>query len=275
MAGWGIPHALCVDAPALAIGTLVDHYKTLRPIGRGGMGEVFLARDLRLGRRVALKLVHPERLGDTRVIDRFVFEAQVTARFSHPHIVTIYGVGAHGGSPYLALEYLEGSDLRERIERNRPSPRQFVRIGLAIADALKAAHEHGVLHRDLKPENVLIPRDGRLRVVDFGLAKALSQGQTSDAADALSKLASGDQAQALEMPEARFASASDNVLGTPAYMAPEQADLKQRLIDQLREQPTRLGLVLQQLAEVEKARVLLLVDHLEELYAVASDEHDR
>jgi serine/threonine protein kinase len=142
-------HAEAVIAP----GTMVDSFKVARLIGRGGMGEVYLARDMKLGRKVALKVVHPEALGDARNAERFSFEARVTARFSHPHIVTIFAVGEHNGSPYVALEYLEGQTLRERMEELRPSVKETLRIGLAIAEALSEAHRHKVLHRDLKPEN--------------------------------------------------------------------------------------------------------------------------
>lgn len=202
---------------AIAPGTLVDNFKVARLIGRGGMGEVYLARDMKLGRKVALKVVHPEALGDATAVERFQFEARVTARFSHPHIVTIFAVGEHNGSPYVALEYLEGQTLRERMEEMRLSVRETMRIGLAIAEALAEAHRHGVLHRDLKPENVLLPRDGRLRVVDFGLAKAVAgqEGLLTQTARhaATVRLESSTQARFLT---------SGGVVGTPLYMAPEQ-----------------------------------------------------
>ncbi|MBW2276673.1 MAG: serine/threonine-protein kinase PknK, partial [Deltaproteobacteria bacterium] len=206
-------HAEAVIAP----GTLVDNFKVARLIGRGGMGEVYLARDMKLGRKVALKVVHPEALGDARNAERFQFEARVTARFSHPHIVTIFAVGEHDGSPYVALEYLEGQTLRERMEELRPSVKETLRIALAIAEALSEAHRHKVLHRDLKPENVLLPRDGRLRVVDFGLAKAMpgqdaAMAQTARHAATI-KMESSTQADYVS---------SGGVAGTPLYMAPEQ-----------------------------------------------------
>lgn len=152
-------------------GDQVDHYKVSRLLGRGGMGEVYLARDTRLGRRVALKVLRPQALGSGRAVARFLHEAQTTARFAHPHIVTVFGVGEHEGHPYVALEYLEGQTLRQRLREGRLGIREATRVGLAVADALREAHRHRVLHRDLKPENVMIPRDGRVRVLDFGLAK--------------------------------------------------------------------------------------------------------
>lgn len=182
--------------------SMVDHFRIMRLLGRGGMGEVYLARDIRLGRKVALKVIHPEQIGSDEATERFLFEAQAVARFSHPNIVTIYAVGEFCGSPYVALEYLEGQTLRQRIRDDRPSIREAMRLVLSIAQALKEAHHNNVLHRDLKPENALIARDGRLRVVDFGLAKIVASKESS-------------------YPEIDAASAEE-VRGTPAYMAPEQ-----------------------------------------------------
>ncbi len=209
----------------LAPGTRVDAYKVQRLLGQGGMGEVYLARDTRLGRKVALKLVHPSRVGDDEATRRFLFEARTTARFSHPHIVTVYGVGEHEGRPFVALEYLEGQSLLDRCQQDPPSTREAMRIGLAIAEALTEAHRHGVLHRDLKPGNVLIPRDGRLRVVDFGLAKRLqpAAGGTGEFSvdefsldeDSLVALDSGERFAPLETGDRK-------IFGTPIYMAPEQ-----------------------------------------------------
>ncbi|MFH2008564.1 MAG: protein kinase [bacterium] len=220
-------------------GALVDQYRVMRLLGRGGMGEVYLARDTKLGRKTALKIIHPERLG-AEAVERFLFEARTTARFNHPHIVTIYAVGEHGECPYLALEYLEGQTLRERMGGKPLTVRQTLRHGLAVAQALEEAHRHQILHRDLKPENVLLPRDGRLRVVDFGLAKRLRlrldpDHDTADtlAAAQMDRLAGCREATPLETVElGRGAQDPDSgpgldpdsrgVQGTPAYMAPEQ-----------------------------------------------------
>jgi serine/threonine protein kinase/tetratricopeptide (TPR) repeat protein len=190
----------------LGTDTLVDHFRIIRPLGRGGMAEVYLARDTKLGRKVALKVVKPEALGSKEAIDRFLFEARATARFSHPHIVTIHAVGEADGRPYVALEYLEGQSLRERIEQELPSLPEALRIGLAIAEALAEAHKQGILHRDLKPENVMLAKDGRLRVLDFGLAGLVPRKETS-------------AESVIEEPEK---TPDQAVKGTPAYMAPEQ-----------------------------------------------------
>ncbi|MCI0668933.1 MAG: protein kinase [Myxococcaceae bacterium] len=177
------------EAP-LSADVQVDGFRVVRLLGEGASGRVYLAQDVALGRRVALKFLRPEKLG-AEGAERFLEEARTTARFSHPHIVTVYGAGTFHGQPYLALEYLEGETLRERLARGRLSRAEALRVGWAVADALAEAHAHGIIHADLKPENVLVPRDGRLRVVDFGLARH---------AGASAAMASG----------------------TPAYMSPER-----------------------------------------------------
>ncbi len=140
-------------------------FEVIRPLGRGGMAEVYLARDLTLGRRVALKLIREEALDTQDVKDRFLQEARTTARFSHPHIVTIHTVAEQEGTLFLALEYLDGRTLRARLEEGALGRQEALRIAVDITSALAEAHRHGVLHRDLKPENVMIGGDGRLRVL--------------------------------------------------------------------------------------------------------------
>lgn len=167
--------SLADEAPAAADvilpreGMVLDHYRLKRRLGAGGMGEVYLAQDLELGRVAALKLVRPGRLSAAER-ERLLHEARLTARLSHPHIVAVYEVNASGPLPFIALEYLEGETLGQRLQGHRPPVAQALRMGHAIASALAHAHAHAVLHRDLKPSNVMIPLDGRLRVVDFGLA---------------------------------------------------------------------------------------------------------
>ena len=184
-------------------GTSFDHFRIIRLLGRGGMGEVYLARDEQLGRKVALKVIRRELSSTGDSLERFLFEARTTARFNHPHIVTIYAVGQVNGTPYVALEYLEGQNLADRASEYSLSAYESLRICLAIAQAIDEAHRHDVMHRDLKPENVLIPTDGRVRVVDFGLAYALDP----EAQEETSTSGSGG---------------GGKIHGTPAYMAPEQ-----------------------------------------------------
>ncbi len=170
-------------------GTRVGDFRIRGLLGEGAMGQVYLAQDLKLGRRVALKLLKRSVLGDAA--ERFLEEARATASFNHPHIVTLHAVGEHLGRPYLALEYIDGEALRARLAAGPLPVREALRHGRAIADAIAEAHRRGLVHADLKPENVVISRDGRVRVVDFGLAKLAGESPTSGS-------------------------------GTPAYMAPER-----------------------------------------------------
>ncbi|MBW2457201.1 MAG: protein kinase, partial [Deltaproteobacteria bacterium] len=192
-------------------GQTVDNFEIVRVLGRGGMGEVYLARDTQLGRRAALKVVRPEHLGSHRTIADFLNEARLTAKFSHPNIITIHAVGEHGGCPYVALEYLDGHDLKERLAERRLSFQEALRIAISITSALTEAHRHGVLHLDLKPANVFIPVDGRVRVMDFGLARTIQPAERAEPDGP-------DVAASAAAPQA----ASGEAWGTPNYTAPEQ-----------------------------------------------------
>lgn len=180
----------------------IDGFQVIRLLGRGGMGEVYLALDTKLGRKVALKLVNPEQIGSGDAVERFLFEARATAAFNHPNIITVYAAGEYQGRPYVALEYLEGQDLRQRMLEGELGLREVMRIGRAIASALAEAHRHHLMHRDLKPDNVLIADDGLVRVVDFGLAKAIDAKRWAG--------------------ERPLSTSVGQWIGTPAYMAPEQ-----------------------------------------------------
>ncbi len=202
----------------LTSGSMVEHFRVMRPLGRGAMAQVYLARDTKLGRKVALKVVHPEALGDQNAVDRFISEARITARFNHPHIVTIHAVGEEAGRPFVALEYLEGQSLRGRLDQEHPSATEILRIGLAVVKALREAHFNGILHRDLKPENVMLTRDGRLRVLDFGLAKGIESSDSAMDDTQPLNLVALDQAGDRDI----FVSNESGIRGTPLYMAPEQ-----------------------------------------------------
>ena len=186
-------------------GQIVDHFRIIRLLGKGGMGAVYLARDIELGRKVALKVIRNKGRVTDEVRKRFVKEARTTAKFNHPHIVTVYAVGELDGLPYVALEYLEGQDLQERITEQDIGLAQALRICMVVADAVAEAHRHGVQHRDLKPANVLLPQDGRIRVVDFGLAHVSRVENINPHDEDLSLHQSNSAAH-----------------GTPAYMSPEQ-----------------------------------------------------
>jgi len=166
--GEGAPR---VDAE-LEAGTRIDGFRVQRRLGAGAMGEVYLAQDVSLGRWVALKVVR-EKWMAPEGLSRFLEEARVTARFSHPNIVTVHAFGTYQGRPYLALEYLNGESLRSRLDAGPFTEREALRVARAIAEGVAEAHAHGLVHADLKPSNVVIPRDGRVRIVDFGLARAI------------------------------------------------------------------------------------------------------
>ncbi|MBN2358210.1 MAG: protein kinase, partial [Deltaproteobacteria bacterium] len=198
-------------------GTRVDHFKVLRPLGSGGMAEVYLARDQKLGRKVALKWLKPGVL-DAAAKERFLFEARATARFSHPHIVAIHDVGEHDGTPYVALEYVVGPTLRERMAADPLGVAEVVRLALAVARALAEAHASQIQHRDLKPENIMLASDGRPRVLDFGLAQVFEHERAAPEEGASSQ---GDDLLRSRVVDP-FASMASGVRGSPAYMAPER-----------------------------------------------------
>src|SRR5690242_13648689 len=158
---------------ALKAGSFLQHYEIIRPLGRGGMGEVLLARDTRLGRLVAIKLL--TRRGGERT-QRFLIEARATAQVNHENIVVIHDLGEHGGSPYMVLEYLKGKTLRQWLDERRETPlraSRAVELLIPVVRALVCAHERGIVHRDLKPSNILLTDTGTIKVLDFGIAKLL------------------------------------------------------------------------------------------------------
>jgi serine/threonine-protein kinase len=177
---------------------LADRYEVEREIGRGGMAVVFLARDLQLGRQVAIKVIRPE-LAQALGIERFLREVRIEAALDHPNIVTLFDSGEADGLPYYVMPYVQGESLRNRLEREtRLSLDGVLRITRSIAEGLSYAHERGVIHKDIKPENILLS-DERVLIADFGIAKATAE-------------AGGEQLTTYGI-----------VLGTPQYMSPEQA----------------------------------------------------
>ena len=190
---------------AISPGTRIGPYEVLSVLGAGGMGEVFRARDTKLNRDVALKVLRPDVDGHADRTARFRREAQTLAALNHPHIAAIYGFEEAGGISALVLELVEGQTLADRIAAGRPPLGDALAIARQIAEALEAAHEKGILHRDLKPANVSITPDGRVKVLDFGLAKVLDSAEHGDST------------------VTAFRTGSGVVMGTPAYMSPEQA----------------------------------------------------
>jgi serine/threonine protein kinase len=195
---------------SLAAGSRLGPYEILAPIGAGGMGEVYRARDPRLNRHVAIKVLPADRLGDEARRQRFLREARAAATLSHPHIVTVYEVEAARGIDFLVMEFVRGKSLDALIPRGGLRPGETLRIAIAVADAVAAAHAHGIIHRDLKPANVMIGADGTVKVLDFGLAKVLHEDD-----DPPDPSVSTHVAEHLTQVGQR--------MGTLAYMAPEQA----------------------------------------------------
>ncbi|MCI0402311.1 MAG: serine/threonine protein kinase [Acidobacteria bacterium] len=190
----------------LSPGTKLGHYKILAPIGAGGMGEVYRAHDEQLDRDVAIKVLPASHFSDDTARARLLREARAAAALNHPHICTIHEVGEADGQAYIAMELVEGRPLAEVIPRGGLPVEQVLRYGSQIAGALAHAHERGIVHRDLKSGNVVITSDGRAKVLDFGLAKRLSQEELVEATTR--------SQESLTQPGA--------VLGTLPYMAPEQ-----------------------------------------------------
>ena len=153
------------------IGTVISHYKIIKKIGQGGMGHVFLAEDLQLGRQAALKLLAPELTRDDIIKERFKREAQAVAALNHQNIVTIYEFGYFNNAPYIVMEYVDGESLRDLQKRANLSVEKIVAIAHQVCDGLAKSHNTGIIHRDLKPENILFDQDNRVKILDFGLAK--------------------------------------------------------------------------------------------------------
>ena len=156
---------------ALAAGQELSHYRVISPLGAGGMGEVYLAEDLRLGRKVALKILSRGLTADEDRVRRFQQEARTISALNHPNILTIHDVGRVGDVHFIATEYVDGETLRERLATRRIDAAEALEIAVQISRALSAAHAADIVHRDVKPENVMIRRDGYTKVLDFGLAK--------------------------------------------------------------------------------------------------------
>ena len=190
----------------LTFGTKLGPYEIVAPLGAGGMGEVYRARDARLGRDVAIKVL-PEALArDADRLRRFEHEARTIAALNHPNILGIHDIGAYDGAPFLVSECLEGQTLRDKLKSGPLPARLAIEYALGIAQGLAAAHEKGIVHRDLKPENVFVTREGRLKVLDFGLAKLVGPDESHETVVTL----------------ASPATLPGMVMGTVGYMSPEQ-----------------------------------------------------
>ncbi len=197
---------------SLPTGTRLGPYEVLSPLGAGGMGEVYLARDNRLGRDVAVKILPDHLTEKPEARQRFEREARAISSLQHPHICTLYDIGHQDGTDFLVMEYLEGETLAKRLERGPLATAELLRIGIEISDALMKAHQRGILHRDLKPGNIMLTKAGA-KLMDFGLAKETTDGETSNT----------ELTRSLHRrPEP--VTAQGTILGTFQYMAPEQIE---------------------------------------------------
>jgi len=191
---------------ALASGSKVGPYEIQFPLGAGGMGEVYRAKDTRLERDVALKILPESFARELDRLRRFEQEARAVAALNHPNILAIHDIGQHEGLPFLVSELLDGESLRAVLDRGAVPQRKAIEYGVQITHGLAAAHEKGIIHRDLKPENIFVTKDGRIKILDFGLAK----------------LAQKAGAEPEEMTLTSAHTAAGLVMGTASYMAPEQ-----------------------------------------------------
>ncbi|MBP1607152.1 MAG: serine/threonine protein kinase, partial [Acidobacteria bacterium] len=192
----------------LASGTRLGHYQVIDRIGSGGMGEVYRARDARLERDVAVKVLSGELAASAEALGRFEREAKAVAALSHPNILAIHDLGIQDGMPFSVTELLEGESLGGRLVRGPMPWREAAEIGVAVAEGLAAAHAKGIVHRDIKPDNLFITSEGRVKILDFGLAR--STGAVAAATSAGSA-------------PTMMGSGAGVVLGTIGYMSPEQA----------------------------------------------------
>jgi len=220
---------------ALDLGARLGPFEILEPLGTGGMGEVYRARDHRLGRIVAIKVLRPDLAADRDRVERFEREARAASALNHPNIVTIHDVGAEKSVSYIAMEWVDGTSLRDLTGTGRPQPiADVIAIGAQIAEGLAKAHAAGIVHRDLKPDNVMVTRDGLVKILDFGLAKLAPA-----ASDLGSLIATQSGGTAVGM-----------LLGTVGYMSPEQA--RGAAVD-YRSDQFALGIILYELATGRRA----------------------
>src|SRR6202158_1045131 len=192
----------------LSAGTRLGAYEVLAPLGAGGMGEVYRARNTRLGREVAIKVLPAELASDSERLRRFEKEARSGSSLNHPNIVTIYDIGSADSVSFIAMELVDGSSLRQLLIGGPVPVKRLLKLAPQIGEGLAKAHEAGIVHRDLKPENVMVTKDGLVKILDFGLAKLTSTGSGSGEGSHLPTMTG---------------TSPGVVVGTVGYMSPEQA----------------------------------------------------
>lgn len=200
----------------LSTGSIIGRYKILSPLGAGGMGEVYLAEDTTLSRKVALKILPSQSTTDEDRLARFEQEARSASALNHPNIITIHEVGSQDGMRFIATEFIEGETLRKRLKQASLSPREAVDVAIQVASALVAAHQAGIIHRDIKPENVMLRPDGYVKVLDFGIVKL-----TEKFAERSGEQTAGHES--LDDATSNVTTEKNIVMGSPNYMSPEQA----------------------------------------------------
>jgi serine/threonine protein kinase len=245
------------DDPLLAPGTRLGPYEVVSRLGKGAMGEVYRARDVRLGRFVALKVVLPSELNSrARRLRRFDFEARAASALSHPNVVSIHDVGRRGDLRYLAMELVEGRTLEAVLERGPLPIAMLLEVAVQLADGIAAAHDAGIVHRDLKPANIMLSKDRFVKILDFGLAR-------SDGFEAELGAAEGPT-------ETSPATVPGAILGTAAYMSPEQAMGEQ--VDERSDQFS-IGSILYEMATGK--RPFDRPTRMQTLFAIAKDDPER
>ncbi|HUE82499.1 MAG TPA: serine/threonine-protein kinase, partial [Pyrinomonadaceae bacterium] len=209
----------------LPAGSTLSHYRIVSRIGAGGMGEVYLAQDTKLDRKVAIKFLHEEFSKDADKLNRFVQEAKAASALNHPNILTIHEIGEVDGKNYIATELIDGQTLREHISHKEPFQlNQILKIGVQVSEALSAAHQAGIIHRDIKPENIMLRKDGYAKVLDFGLAK-LSEQRGEEETGGHGDGESNTLIAASPRPPVPLSvnTTPGMIMGTVSYMSPEQA----------------------------------------------------